>query len=97
MTDIDLTTVPLASLTAEIKRRMQEFENAKKELGFAEAAIPARVGRPRKSGQPQETGGKNPTMSNAAFGRWSGWKVYKRNHPNATTQDYFKARKGGKA
>ncbi len=35
MTDIDLSTVPLSALTAEIKRRRDEWESAQKDLvGF---------------------------------------------------------------
>ncbi len=35
MTDIDLSTVPLSALTAEIKRRMTEFTEAQRMMsGF---------------------------------------------------------------
>ena len=43
MADIDLSTVPLSALTAEIKRRRDEWESAQKDLvgfGVAPAAPP---------------------------------------------------------
>jgi len=36
-------------------------------------------------------------MKTAALKRWAGWKQYKAQHPNASSKDYFKARRAGKA
>ena len=86
MNDIDLTTVPLAALTAEIKRRMEEFESAKQALGFGTVR-----GAPGKSP-------KNPkgSGSRAALKRWAGWKEYKAQHPNANRKEFFRLKKAGK-
>ena len=90
MTDIDLTTVPLSALTAELKRRMQEFESAKKELGFGSAGVEnvrrARVSAPRKAGG-------NSTMKQAAEKRWEGWDEYRSKHPNAKPKEFFQWKK----
>ncbi len=61
MTDIDLTTVPLSALTQEVKRRMQEFETARKELGnFGVDNVRARVATPaRKQRTSSNKGGRN--------------------------------------
>src|SRR5438094_9571451 len=92
MTDIDLSTVPLSALTAEIKRRRDEWESAQKDLvGFGVApAAPASTTKRAK--QVSDT-----TMKDAANERWKGWKQYKAQHPNANPKDYFKARAAAKA
>jgi hypothetical protein len=94
MTDIDLSTVPLSALTAEIKRRRDEWEAAQNDLvGFGVSAPVERIKRSR-----QVTGKTgNPDMKAAALKRWAGWDAYKKAHPNATSKDYFKARRAGKA
>jgi len=87
MTDIDLTAVPLAALTVEIKRRMNELEAARAELGLDSTAVPSKTGK---------SSGKS-TASKAAVKRWAGWDAYKVQHPNATRTEFFKAKKAGKA
>jgi hypothetical protein len=95
MTDIDLSTVPLSALTAEIKRRRDEWESAQKDLvGFGVSAPVSITKRARQVGK---TTGGNPVMSAAANKRWAGWDAYKKTHPNATSKEYFKARRAGKA
>ena len=42
MTDIDLTAVPLAALTVEIKRRMNELEAARADWGWIQTPYRAR-------------------------------------------------------
>jgi len=92
MTDIDLSTVPLSALTAEIKRRMTEFTEAQHMMsGFVpNTERPAPVSttkRARFSGN---------TMKAAAVKRWAGWKEWHAANPGKTTKDYFKARRAGK-
>ena len=89
MTDIDLSTVPLSALTAEIKRRRDEWESAQKDLvGFG---VSAPVAVTKRSKQVPDN-----TMKKAALDRWSKWASYKKDHPNASTKDYFKWRKSQK-
>ena len=92
MTDIDLSTVPLSALTAEIKRRRDEWESAQKDLvgfGVAPAAPASTTKRARHfSGN---------TMKAAAVKRWAGWKEWHAANPGKTTKDYFKARRKEKA
>ena len=88
----DLSKIATSELVKELNKRFAEMEDAKKQLRFEPVAVRM---RPPKTGV--RTGGKSPTMSNAAFGRWAGWKAYKKAHKGATTQDYFKARAAGKA
>jgi hypothetical protein len=96
MTDIDLSTVPLSALTAEIKRRRDEWESAQRDLvGFGVSAPTSITKRNRQVGK-TKTGG-NPVMSAAANKRWAGWDAYKKAHPGAKSKDYFKARRAGKA
>jgi hypothetical protein len=96
MTDIDLSTVPLSALTQEIKRRRDEWESAQKDLvGFGVSAPVSITKRARQVTKTKT--GKNPTMSAAANKRWAGWEAYKKAHPNATSKEYFKARRAGKA
>jgi len=89
MTDIDLSTVPLSALTAEIKRRRDEWEAAQKDLvGFGVSAPVATTKRARYvSGN---------TMKAAAIDRWAAWKKWSKDNPGKTTTDYWKARKAGK-
>ena len=89
MTDIDLSTVPLSALTAEIKRRRDEWESAQKDLaGFGVSAPAATTKRARHfSGN---------TMKAAATERWAAWKKWSKDNPGKTTTDYSKARKAGK-
>jgi hypothetical protein len=93
MTDIDLSTVPLSALTAEIKRRRDEWEAASKDLGFGVSA-PVSIKRARHF--TGKTTGGNPTMKAAANKRWAGWKEYKAQHPNADRKQFFKLKKSGK-
>jgi hypothetical protein len=94
MADIDLSTVPLAALTAEIKRRRDEWEAASKDLGFGVSTPPvARIQRAKFVSS--KTGG-NPTKKAAAKSRWAGWKAYQKSHPGAKSTDYWKARAAGK-
>jgi len=90
MTDIDLTAVPLSALTAEIKRRRDEWESAQKDLmGFGVSTPAAITKRTRHfSGN---------TMKAAAVKRWAGWKEWHAANPGKTTKDYFKARRKEKA
>jgi len=95
MADVDLSTVSLASLTAEIKRRMEELEHAKAELGLGnEPSVRPVRGRPRSK---TAKTGRNPSMSAAAEERWRGWDAYKKAHPNAKPKEFFKAKRAGKA
>ena len=88
---IDLTAVPLSALTAEIKRRRDEWESAQKDLagfGVAPAAPASTTKRARHfSGN---------TMKAAATERWAAWKKWSKDNPGKTTTDYWKARKAGK-
>ena len=89
MADIDLSTVPLSALTAEIKRRRDEWESAQKDLvGFGVA--PAASVTKRSKQVPDDT------MKKAAIDRWAGWKKWSKDNPGKTTTDYWKARKAGK-
>src|SRR6266568_9645500 len=93
MTDIDLSTVPLSALTAEIKRRRDEWESAQKDLvGFGVSAPVAITKRSKHVSNPVS----NP-MKDAAVERWSQWASYKKDHPNASTKDYFAWRRKQKA
>src|SRR2546428_6239392 len=90
MTDIDLSGVPLSALTAEIKRRMTEFTEAQRMMsGFVPSERPP-VAVTRRAKHVS-----NP-MKDAAVERWSQWPSYKKDHPNASTKDYFKWRKSQK-
>ena len=89
---VDLSAVPLSALTAEIKRRMTEFTEAQHMMsGFVpsteRAPVTSVTKRARFSGN---------TMKAAALDRWSKWASYKKDHPNASTKDYFKWRKSQK-
>jgi len=83
MTDIDLSTVPLSALTAEIKRRRDEWESAQKDLvGFGGASAPvATTKRARHF--------SGTTMSAAAVERWKGWDDYKAKNKNAKPKEFF--------
>ena len=84
MTDVDLSTVSLASLTAEIKRRMEELEHAKAELGLGnEPSVRPVRGRPRSK---TAKTGRNPSMSAATTERWSGWDEYKSKQSECQTE-----------
>ena len=92
MTDIDLSTVPLSALTAEIKRRMTEFTEAQRMMsGF----VPSTERAPVAVTQRVRHFSGN-TMKAAAVQRWSGWKKWSKDNPGKTTKDYFKARRAGK-
>ena len=94
MTDIDLSTVPLSALTAEIKRRRDEWEAAQNDLsGFGGTSAPVAI---TKRAKHVSTPVSNP-MKDAAVERWSQWASYKKDHPNASTKDYFKWRRQQKA
>ncbi len=75
MTDIDLTTVPLSALTAELKRRMQEFEAAKKELGFGSSGMEnmrhVRVSAPARKERKTGTSGPSLVRSAAKKLQWA--------------------------
>ena len=91
MTDIDLSTVPLSALTAEIKRRRDEWEAAQNDLsGIGGTSAPVAITKRTRhfSGN---------TMKAAAVQRWAGWKKWSKDNPGKTTKDYFKARRAGKA
>jgi hypothetical protein len=93
MTAEELKSVDTSALVAELKRRMSEIEQARQELfGSSSGSVPR--GRPRSKAA--KTAG-NPDMKAAALKRWAGWDAYKKAHPNATSKDYFKARRAGKA
>ena len=89
MTDIDLSTVPLSALTAEIKRRRDEWEAAQKDLvGFGVA--PAASVTKRSKQVPDDT------MKKAAIDRWAAWKKWSKDNPGKTTKDYWKWRRANK-
>jgi len=84
MADIDLSTVPLSALTAEIKRRRDEWESAQKDLvgfGVAPAAPASTTKRARHF--------SGTTMSAAAVERWRGWDDYRAKHPGAKPKEFF--------
>ena len=89
MTDIDLSTVPLSALTAEIKRRMTEFTEAQHMMSGFVPSIPASVTKRSRH--------VNNPMKDAAVERWSQWASYKKDHPNASTKDYFAWKRKQKA
>ena len=92
MTDIDLSTVPLSALTAEIKRRMTEFTEAQRMMsGFVPSERSAHVSTTKRA---RHFSGN--TMKAAAIDRWAGWKKWSAQNPGKTTTDYWKARKAGK-
>ena len=92
MTDIDLSTVPLSALTAEIKRRMTEFTEAQRMMsGFVPSERSAPVSTTKRA---RHFSGN--TMKAAAIDRWAGWKKWSAQNPGKTTTDYWKARKAGK-
>jgi cobalamin biosynthesis protein CobT len=66
MTDIDLTAVPLSALTAEIKRRRDEWESAQKDLVGFGAPAPKSITQRAKfvSGKPKK---RNITPEGAAL------------------------------
>jgi hypothetical protein len=72
------------------------WSNAKAELGLGSNEPLVRPVRGRPRGKTLKAG-RNPSMSAAGTERWSGWKAYKAKHPGATSTDYFKARRAGKA
>ena len=82
MNDIDLTAVPLSALTLEIKRRMNELEQAKAQLGLDSNVVPSKTGK--------------SSASKAAVKRWAGWEEYKAKHPNTNRKEFFKLKKAGK-
>ncbi len=88
MAEVDLTSVPLSSLTAELKRRMDEFKQAQKDLGFGEITVDrmrAPVTRSKRT--------SSSTKKQAAKQRWEGWDAYKAKHPTAKPVEFFKAKK----
>jgi len=90
MTDIDLSTVPLSALTAEIKRRMTEFTEAQHMMaGF----VPS---EPTPVAVMQRARHVNNTMKDAATERWAGWKKWSKDNPGKTTKDYWKWRRANK-
>ena len=89
---VDLSGVPLSALTSEIKRRMTEFTEAQHMMaGF----VPSTERAPVSVTQRAKHVSNNP-MKAAALDRWSKWASYKKDHPNASTKDYFKWRKSQK-
>src|SRR5205809_8113175 len=81
MTDIDLSTVPLSALTAEIKRRRDEWEAAQKDLvGFGSTPAASVTKRSRHVSN---------NKKDAAVERWRGWGDYKAKNKNATPKDFF--------
>src|SRR5438132_13085623 len=88
MTDIDLSTVPLSALTAEIKRRRDEWESAQKDLVGFGVSTPA-AGSISSTKRARHV--SNTTMKDAAVERWKGWKDYRAKHPGAKPKDFFKA------
>jgi len=88
MEDINLTTVSTSALVKELKARFEEFESAKKELGFGSSGV-ENVRRAR--GAPRKAG--SSTKKQAAKKRWEGWDEYKSKHPTAKPVEFFKAKK----
>ena len=86
---VDLSAVPLSTLTAEIKRRMTEFTEAQHMMSGFVPSIPASVTKRSRH--------VNNPMKDAAIERWSGWATFKAKNKNATIKEYFAARKAGKA
>ena len=86
MTDIDLSTVPLSALTAEIKRRMTEFTEAQRMMsGFVPSTERAPVAVTQRA---RHFSGN--TMKAAATERWAAWKKWSKDNPGKTTKDYWK-------
>jgi len=88
-TAVDLGSVPLEDLVKEVKRRMQEFESAKRELGFGDSVgvdrMRAPVARSKRTG--------SSTKKQAAKKRWEGWDEYLSKHPNAKPKEFFQWKK----
>ncbi len=92
MTDIDLSTVPLSALTAEIKRRMTEFTEAQRMMsGFVPSERSAHVSTTKRA---RHFSGN--TMKAAATERWAAWKKWSKDNPGKTTKDYWKWRRANK-
>src|SRR5439155_20185803 len=82
MTDIDLSTVPLSALTAEIKRRRDEWEAAQNDLsGFGGTSAPVAITKRAKH--------VRNTMTDAAVERWRGWEDERAKHPGAKPKEFF--------
>ena len=92
---VDLSAVPLSALTSEIKRRMTEFTEAQRMMsGFVPStSAPVAVMRRAKH---VSTPVSNP-MKDAAVERWSQWPSYRKDHPNASTKEYFAWKRKQKA
>ena len=80
MEDINLTTVSTSALVKELKARFEEFESAKKELGFASAADSIPVARhsaagrataPARKERKTGTSGPSPVRSAAKKLQWA--------------------------
>jgi hypothetical protein len=94
MTDIDLSTVPLSALTAEIKRRMNEFESAKRELGFGTPA-PAITKRAHyvtgKTKASRDTSGQQASQANRRY-----WEAKKAGDTERANKHLAKLKRLGK-
>jgi len=93
MTDIDLSTVPLSALTAEIKRRMTEFTEAQHMMsGFVPST--ERSGPVSTTKRARHFSGN--TMKAAAVQRWAGWKAWHAANPGKKPKDFFRAKASGR-
>jgi len=104
MTDIDLTTVPLSALTQEVKRRMQEFETARKELGnFGVDNIRSVAAPVRKQRTSSNKGGRNSEetivklLKDQAAQGWTNAETAKRGGVSQPSISVWKKKYGAKA
>jgi len=82
-----LSSFSLEDLVKEVKARMQSYESAKAQMSeFVPERPPVAITKRAKHVS-------NNPMKDAAVERWSGWKQFKAQHKNATTKDYFAARR----
>jgi hypothetical protein len=79
----DLSSVPLSTLVQEVKKRLQELDDARQSLGLI--AIEGEGASAKRT----KARAKSSDMSAAAFDRWAGWKKYKAENPNATPKQFF--------
>src|SRR5438874_11532422 len=88
MADIDLSTVPLSALTAEIKRRMTEFTEAQHMMsGF----VPSTERSAPVSTTKRARHFSGNTMKAAAIGRWTTWKTWSANYPSKERPEDMKS------
>jgi hypothetical protein len=72
----ELEGVPTSVSIADVRRRIAELADLKSLMGGTDTDTKGRKA--------------NSKLKAAAVTRWSGWKSYKAEHPNATPKQYFK-------